>query len=158
VRQQKLLSDGGKEISLDEAEEEEEYSEEESFLTIVELENRAQSPDVNVVVMGQAGSGKSQLVRSIVGRHAQPWEGAPAQLSDEGWWTPYKTHPKSKITWWDSKGIDSWSNNGSLRMIEAMVKLEAESFNVDFVVITINEQQMVRVACQHLSLLDCVWS
>jgi hypothetical protein len=43
-------------------------------------------------------------------------------------------------------------------MIEAMVKLEAESFNVDFVVITINEQQMVRVACQHLSLLDCVWS
>jgi hypothetical protein len=156
VRQQSLLSDEDA-IECNE-EDEEEYAEEESDFTIVELENRAQGPDINVVVVGQARSGKSQLVSSIVGRHAQPWAGAPAQLSGEKWWTPYKTHPRSKITWWDSKGIDSWSNNGSLRMIEAMDELEAASFNVDFVVITINEQHLVRAAYSYLRLLHCVWS
>ncbi len=140
---------------IKECEEEGDDGEEELDLTIpyepfvVELESRVQGPGANIVVVGQTGSGKSRLVRELTGSSCVSWTRASATV-DADWWTPYKTHPKSKITLWDSRGIRSWSRSCVEQLMESIAQLESASVGVDFVIITVRTDQLV--TCSRLAL------
>jgi hypothetical protein len=133
---------------IKECEEEDDEGEEEPDLAIhnepfvVELESRVQGPGANIVIVGQIGSGKSRLVRELTGCSCVSWTRATATV-DADWWTPYKTNPKSKITVWDSRGIKSWSTSGVEQLTESIAQLESASVGVDFVIITVRNDQMV---------------
>jgi ABC-type molybdenum transport system ATPase subunit/photorepair protein PhrA len=91
---------------------------------------------VNIAVVGAEGAGKTALVSAVTGAPGLSGGGA-AQGTTR--WSPYSTHAQSKIRWWDSEGVSTWSNRKDVaRLMSQLGQVERKhGFQFNLVIVLI---------------------
>lgn len=102
----------------------------------IERQLLAGVPQVNIAVVGAEGAGKTALVSAVTG--APGSSGGLAALGTTEW-SPYRADAQSKVSWWDSEGVSTWSNRKEVaRLMTQLGQVERKhgiQFNLVIVLI-----------------------